>query len=248
MDILYPIGPHSKTDNLELKCSLRSIDEYGIDIDNVYVVGYPPEWLNKNVTKIYKPDEFKPINAKLKNKLIAQNILYALDNSDIGENFCLSMDDHFYTKPTKFKNYPIYVKSIWYAPDGKLPSDKIGQDYADFLVDVKQTLESLGLSTYYFTIHKNMRFTRKDVDACRHLFKYCFDNDLPIEFSILVYNYKYTQNNFKFKIIKDSKIYRGLDWWKTEMNESFSLDDFKVGSSLYILLSNRYPNKSKYEK
>ena len=42
MDILY-IVKNSAANNMELKCSLRSIEQFGKNVGKIYVCGYCPE-------------------------------------------------------------------------------------------------------------------------------------------------------------------------------------------------------------
>ena len=47
MDILYVVGRGSTWNNNELKYSLRSIAKNGINVDRVFIVGYIPDFINR---------------------------------------------------------------------------------------------------------------------------------------------------------------------------------------------------------
>ena len=55
MDILYCIGEGSKWNNNELRYSLRSLEKFGKNVGNIYMVGYNPGFLSDEVTFINCP-------------------------------------------------------------------------------------------------------------------------------------------------------------------------------------------------
>jgi len=114
MDILYLVGEgYSKCNYNELRYSLRSIEKYGKNVDRVYVVGYCPEWLSDEIIKIpLDSQSLKHSGITEKHINFITSILYVVDNTDIGNEFLISMDDHFYIRETDFNNYPIYAKIV----------------------------------------------------------------------------------------------------------------------------------------
>lgn len=250
IDILYVVGEGSSCSNLELKYSLRSIDMFGKNIKNVYVVGNCPDWLSDSVIKIPCEDFNKNTQEMyLKAQNIAKKVLYAIDNSDIGEEFLVSMDDHFYTKEVDFANYPYFVNRV--PNKGFLPTCKTGLNkYLSFLVDCNEYLKENNLSTFYFTLHRNMHVSRTAVNECREMLETCFKNNIPFEFFVLINNYRFSNGEISPVFINDIKISSGSEWWKTspEISNVFSTFNFWAGSGLNTLMSGNYSKKSKYEK
>ena len=139
MDILYITKQgRSQCNDMELKWSLRSIEKYGHGIDRIFVVGWCPDWLSDEVVKIpYETnvDTSDPTNMRLKALDIAKKVLYVIDNTDIGDDFLVSMDDHFYVRGVDFNEYPIYAKkgNGIYLPEGSR-----GGAYVEFLCNCRR--------------------------------------------------------------------------------------------------------------
>ena len=248
MDILYFNGHDcSKCDNFELRCSLRSIAKYGKNVDRVFVVGYCPEWLSDEVIKIpYKNDSYKTCHEKHLNILKA--CLYAVENSDIGDEFLVSSDDHFYVNDVDFNNYPYYVKDVY--KNGELPRTFKGSEYRKCMVSTYMYLNSKGLSTKYFALHRNMHCSRQLIKECESYINEIINEKLSCECWTLFLNYALTKYNIPYELVKDVKINSGIEWWKTSnsFTHVFSTGDFKKDDALYTLLSGLYSEKSKYEK
>ena len=251
MDILYIIGKNaSKCNNNELRYSLRSIEKYGKNVGRVFVVGYCPAFLSDEVVKL--PFE-QPYSGKIsmahKCDNIRASIEYAVENSDIGDEFLISMDDHFYVREVDFGAYPYYVKDYTKREcRTELPSkeqDKEHQDvYTNMLRKTRAFLEENNLTYWNFSPHRNMHCTKEAVAECKNL------AESGIEPMALWLNWMYTNEKFAEKTVcVDVKLKNGGDWWKTDPRETevFSTSDFKEGVGLDCLISSLYPEKSKYE-
>lgn len=249
MDILYLIGEgRSKCDNNELKYSLRSIEKFGKNVRNVYVAGYCPEWLNDNVHKVpVKQIYEKPSNIVEKHINMLATILYVVDNTDISDEFLVSMDDHFYIREVDFDNYPVYAKIV--RGDTKLKSRIPINNYGRFIEATKRLLESLGLPTQFFTLHRNMHASRKTIKHCRHILDRIIREKISCEHMAFMLNYQYSLQPFEFVPIKDVKVKNAEQWFRVnpEQTEVFSTYDFEEGSDLDNLIKGLYPTKSKYE-
>lgn len=251
MDILYVYREGASTCNgCELKYSLRSIEQYGKNVGRVFVVGYCPEWLSSEVIKIPCEDYWQEDNISQikKNQNIARKILYTIEHSDIGEEFLVSMDDHFYVRKVDFDNYPYYISTN--VCGGNLPKYKISKNqYQQFLCDCRKYLENKGLPTLYFTLHRNMHISRKAVEECKDIIQDCLNSSQPMELMVTLNNYRYSKGEIIPTPTKDVKIYNGGNWWQTSPNETevFSTGDFKEDSGLHILLKGMFNKKSKYE-
>ncbi len=251
MDILYINGSDSKCDNFELRCSLRSIEQYGKNVGKVYVVGNCPEWLSDNVIKLpcedYNKDTITPY-PKAQN--IAKKLLYAVDNSDIGDVFLVSMDDHFYVSSVDFDAYPYYTKQWGNATD-EIPDFDVNSKflYNMFLSDCKARLKELNLPTKYFTLHKNMKVYRSAIEGCRDIIAENIEHDYAFEVFLLLGNYSLANLGVVPVMTKDNRIKSAQEWYRTDKSyaNEFSTPDFKEFSGLHILMSGLYDKKSKYE-
>lgn len=253
MDILYVngLGAYSVNDNIELRYSLRSIEKFGKNIGRVYVVGYCPEWLSDEVIKIPRDgqmfDDIRDEWHKAAN--IGDNIYYAIDNSDIGDEFLVSMNDHFYIAEVDFDNYPYYAKLI--NDSEEIPEyDKKTEKYLRFMGKVKDFLGEQGLSQINFTLHKNMHLSRENLAAVKGLFDQSISQERGAEIFALANNWKFKQEPFNFTAIEDAYVRRNAEMWKVdpELTDCFGLNETFFFTKLQERMAEMYPDRSKYEK
>jgi len=253
MDILYIVGEGlSKCDNQELRYSLRSIDKYGIGVDRVFIAGYCPEWLSKEVIKVpFKQPydisvEFSSPMEKLacKHANIIATIYHTIDTTDIDEEFLVSMDDHFYIRRTDFNNYPYYIEERMELPEMGSTS------YMKYMVCTRNYLKDKSLDTYFLVPHRNMHCSRKILNECRKEANILIDKKAPVEYLCWLLNYQHTKYGFNTTPIADVKIRSGLEWYKVNpsITEVFSTKDFSKSDRIAFLIDSLYPEKSKYEK
>lgn len=254
MDILYIIGEGcSLCNNNELRYSLRSIEKFGKNISRVFVAGYCPDWLSDEVVKLpceqpypKKPNE-EPEgkdNLARKHANMLATLLYAVDHSDIGEEFLISMDDHIYIREIDFDNYPFYCKG------GRELPVKGRSAYHKFLAMTRKVLEEQGLSTWYSCLHRNTHLCRRDISECREYLDRVVSECIPLEYDCYLTNYRHTIHaDFYFTPVADVKLRGGCDWWKAapRNTEVFSTYDFEPGVGLDCLIGGMFDKKSKYE-
>ena len=146
MDILYIIGTGSKWSNNELRFSLRSVEKFGKNVGRVFVCGANPGFLSDEVIFIPCDD---PTDMPHKN--IMHKIQHVLDTTDIGDEFILASDDHFYVKPTDFGKM-----TVWrYEWRGECIWDYVIKDerYYRSMVETRQLLKEAGLPIYLTNPH-----------------------------------------------------------------------------------------------
>lgn len=257
MDILYIVGENcSKCNNLELRCSLRSIEKYGKNVGRIFVAGFCPEWLSDEVVKVpftqpwqilQEGEQETQDNLAKKHANILATILHVVDNTDIGAEFLVSMDDHMYIRGVNFDKYPFYCKR--FGKDNHLPTSE-NTEYKKFLATTRERLEADGLESYYFCLHRNMHMSRKTISDCRLFLEAVVSTPLPVECHAYLLNYRLSHDvDFKPTIVRDVKLIGGGDWWKANPSntECFSTADFCEGKGLAVLLRGLYNQKSKYE-
>lgn len=93
MDVLYPLKPHEN--NFELRYSLRSLKN--VPHDRVFVCGYRPAWLAPEVLSI--EIEQNPSHTKYIRTI--QNLIAAMKDPNLSEDFILMNDDIFIMFPIK---------------------------------------------------------------------------------------------------------------------------------------------------
>ena len=248
MDILYITkAPAFACEENELRYSLRSIAQYGRGVGRVFVCGYCPDWLSEKVVRVPFRTHANPEDVRAKNWDIAHKILYAVAQTDISEEFLVSMDDHFYCHDTDFSNYPAYVKAI---NNGQLPASRGADNYNNFLYDCRQYLLEKGLPTLYFTLHRNMPLTRTALRECSGLIEEAERRGCAVELFTLVNNYRYAKGEIAPVYTADCKIRGEKDFdarIKAEMGV-FSTFDFWPFSGLAKRLAALFPNPCVYER
>lgn len=257
MDILYLVGPKSKCEFFDLRCSLRSIDMYGKNVDRVFVCGYCPEFLSENVIKLNL--EIDP-NMK-KNKNIWRQIVYCVKNTDIGSkhngDFLISMDDHFYMKSVDFNKYPVLAKLSGDVHGGMLPQTpnperKSHKGYENILIHTNKFCANHKLPAVFLTLHANMKLNRYSIEQMDDLNNEMFNyKDSDLECIVIAQNYRLLNNPFRIVFAKDFKSSNAQSvkkMLKANKRKVFSTGDFEIGDDMYNVLKEKYPNKSKYEK
>lgn len=109
IDVLYILGRGSEKDDLELRLSLRSLEQYAHNVGKVYIVGNCPDWAI-NVIHIPEEDTFQAWSNHFR------KVFKAIDNG-ISENFLLMNDDFYMMKPFNVETYPYYVRKWMYNND-----------------------------------------------------------------------------------------------------------------------------------
>lgn len=260
MDILYLVGNNTICDFVDLRFSLRSLEKYGKNVGKVYICGYIPSFISDNVIKI--PFDILPANnLQEKAKNIFRQVIYAVQNSDIGKNndgeFLISMDDHYLLSDVDFANYPYYCKNYVkrkcrYMLPEKYEPGFVSADYQLFLINCCKTLKTLGWTTYNTTLHRNMHANRNVIETIVRDYAYLLDDpNYTIEVSLLINNYVITHKLNKqdvcvtpdFKSLKIDKIKK----YKDTGGVFLSSQDFSVFDPFYFYMLNMFPNKSKYE-
>ena len=244
MDILYVLGKGSKWDNNELRYSLRSIEKFGKNVGNIYVIGSDPGFLSDNVTLVKLEDCYR-----VKHKNILNKICEAIEYTNIGDEFLLSSDDHFYIKETDFDNYPIYCKGM--LPNGVKKKDN-AKGYKKSLVSTRRLLEKHGYTYYNFSQHGNTHISKEAVKLADNLIEESYNTYNGVEPTCLLLNVLYKYKPFEFIKRSDLKIkddITGLDDLKTHIGdrEVFSIYDNAIDKGVAEYLQELFPNKSKYE-
>lgn len=257
MDILYLVGPNSKCDYFDLKCSLRSIDMYGKNVDRVFVCGYCPEFLSNEVIKLpLSVDKSLP-----KNKNIWRQIVHCVKNSDIGVyndgDFLISMDDHFYMNEVDFNKYPVLAKLSGEVHGGMLPQTpnpkrETHKGYEKILIHTNKFCADHKLPAVFLTLHANMRLNKYSIEQLDDLNNEMFNyKDSDLECVVIAQNYRLLNNPFRITFAKDFKSSNAQSvekMLKANKRTVFSTGDFEIGDDMYNILKEKYPNPSKYEK
>lgn len=248
MDILYIVGRDSECDNLELRCSLRSIAVNGRNVGRVIVAGHCPDWLSDEVVKVPCEDINSDTETPLtKAQNIARKFIAAISSFGAEQEFLVSMDDHFYVSPIDFDNYPLYAKDL--GNGGTIPV-KGRSAYTRFIVKCGQRLQEMGYPTWFTALHRNIRVSRRDYEECVEEIEENLSENKPFEMFLWLGNHAIKAGRATPVLVTDNRIRGAEEWWRTspEHDHVFSTGNFPQGSGLYWLLKGLYPGRCKYEK
>lgn len=240
----------SAAGGVELRSSLRSIAKYGRGVDRVAIVGYCPEWLSDEVVQLPYFDGMplgngNSMGSKMLN--ILANCVYAVNNLD-GEEFLVSMDDHFYLKETDFEHYPYFVRDRVDRPwRAELPKNEFANTYNALLSATRAMLEKRGFPVLNFAIHRNMHVRKSIVWEFREEATEIMKRRLPsVEPFAWWNNILLGRGEITPTIVADNKPFKA-----TEVDRNwdvFSTPDFVGSGSFERLLNELYPDKCLFEK
>ena len=249
MDLVYIVGGLSYCDRADLRYSLRSISKFAKGIDRVFVVGDCPEWLSDSVISLPYQQPYEIASGfQEKHTNMMCSLMHIVETvPDLSDEFLISSDDHFLSKPVDFSNYPFYAKLTSGGLD--IPNkNKTG--YQKALLSTKEYLKSKDLPFRFMALHRNMKMIRNAVLDCFPMFNEILEGVLSVEPYILVGNWMVKHYGIRVQPVKDYKITKGSDWWKSsgKITDTYSVGDLKYNSGLQILLSGKYDKKCIYEK
>lgn len=245
MDILYIVNKsQSACDNQELRWSLRSIEKHGKNVGRVFITDQF-DFLSGKVTCV-SPSETKDTKCKD----ILNRLLYAIEQTDISEEFLVSMDDHCFVRDVDFDKFPYYVRDTDYGNGpGMLPTHENTPQtgaYIEILKNTAQFLQERGLPTITFCGHFNMHCSKSLV--YEFIEKYPEILDLEVERWACFLNYLYSKQSFEFVLCKDRKIVKYTEFEdKLEDAECISLSDMVTYCKSFAIMQNMFPHKSQYE-
>lgn len=235
MDCVFPIGK-SKTNWLDLKYSLRSLEKFGKGLGNVYIIGDKPNWI-QNVKHSYVPDN--PLE-KWKERNIYAKIRSACEIPELSENFMMIHDDHTLLQEIDLENYPYYYNGTCY--DSMLRNKS---HYRATMNHTRKWLESNGDEDFNADGHCPIVFNKKEfIDTFT-------DEMWEIPYGYGMKTIYCAKNKKKTEFMSDCKFHAKITKEDVELyaNErhviSFSNGAFKSGVKEY--LDCFLKDKSKFE-
>lgn len=142
IDVLYIKGKTSINNDLEIKYSLRSLEQYVMDYGRIFITGECPDFIDQKKVVFTPADD---IGTPMTNHW--WKVFKTIQMTDISDYFVLMYDDIFFTTVTKLATYPPYQR-------GFLGEQHTGSArYRACLEETKKWLESKGLPWYDFELH-----------------------------------------------------------------------------------------------
>lgn len=234
MDIVYVLGTSGKfRNNIDLRYSIRSVEQNLIGYDNIYIIGPKPDWL-AGVVNIPAKDQFDP-RANREANIINKALIGA--SSDCSDDFLFFNDDYFIHK----KLDVAHIKN-WHR--GFLREVRLAGAYGNARIRTADYLESEGYTSLNYDGHYPAIFNKyklleiMDTIPWRENF-YVFKS---LYFNIMKVKGEYFSD---FKIRRNTP----LNYIKRKLQTRpfFSASDDATAAKTGLLLKSMFPNPSTYE-
>lgn len=246
MDILYVIGTGSHWDNNELRYSMRSIEKNCTGIDNVFVVGEKPKFVNwDEVGYIFCKDVYGPCYP---HNNIHRKVEVAMSAGVLSEHFLIMSDDQYYIRPTDFNDYPLFSRRDEIPTE--VPQGYKKNTYWDSLFETRRFLEKRGLPIFQTNPHCAKHIVAEVWRDNKKLFDDAINLKHGGEINLIMGNLLIA-NGIKPQPIVDCKVFRydNRDQLELKLRDRhvFSISDRSLECGMKQYLNELYPDKSKYE-
>jgi len=234
IDVVYPLGNGSPNSDNELRYSIRSLEKFGRNYKDIYIIGKFPHWGNQRI----KHFGFKETKTKALN--ILDKIYFACNVPEISDMFLYINDDHILLKETDLSKYPYYYND----DDAKsiIESRPISDNYRKIIE------ESINNKHYkhYFDIHTPMLIDKKQFFELYNNVNFAGSLEgLLVKSMYCGYNYIYGVEKSDIILRQKHECFDLKQKLKDE--HIFSFHDEAVCQELVDFLHNILPDKSEYE-
>ena len=235
MDVIIPfmIG---QTD--DLRYALRSLQKWGPQVDNLYIVGEKiPKWCT-NAIHVIHPDCY---DDQWKEKNQADKVLKVLSDYKTSEYFLYMHDDHFATN---------HIRDVHWYDNTIYAKIQLAHEDGIYRKTMVNTINLIGYGARNYDVHAPMVIhtplflqTVGKLDWGKR-YGYCIKSiyadkvevgNLCTDFKDLKIRYPETRKEY-------AELIKGREWFS---NDDLAWDDF---GEMKLFLEELYPNKSKWEK
>lgn len=235
MDIVY-INTKTIWKNNEIKYSLRSLDKLVTGVDNVYVIGYKPDFLSDLVIHVPYPDKFEN-----KATNIMMKVLTATEVPELSDDFLLLNDDYFFMNPIDAPTYPHYWKC-----DLSHTIQIQRNEYQKHVIPTCKALLDKKLPTKNFDVHKPIIYNKKLFQEVINQYNW------NIPWGYILRSIYCNTLGIEGVQRPDDKINHSHvpeNWERmTKHLDCFSVGDQSEDQYLLSFLNKKFPEPSKYEK
>lgn len=237
IDVVIPLAHGSVWQDNELRYCLRSLEKNVQNIGQIFLIGYKPDFLNRNVQHIKSHP-----NTSNKAKNIFMNVAEAARSKDLSEQFLFINDDYFFTKPFNGETYPFY----WKCHLAKSVSINSLNDYSKHVTATMQILKQYGLDTKNFDTHYPIRLTKTGILQLESFYTF------PPSYGYILKSLYCNTAKVKGVFRLDCKAYnaKSVAQWHSfiEDKEVFSIADPCINNAFKSFLQELFPSKSSFEK
>ena len=235
IDVLYIKGKPSLSMDLELKYSLRTLEQNAKGIGRVFITGECPEFINKDKI-IFTPEE--DIGSPMINHW--WKVKQTIERTDISKRFVLMYDDIFFTKEVEIETYPFYQK-------GFLHQIKTGGPvYRESLYNAAEWLLNHGKTMYDFELHVPCIYDKNKFKKLTEVFE-----KIKGEYPAMAVRSVYANLFEKERPFRSDIKFRTPNESPEDLPEEadcLSVSDSAFRYKVLPWLEKNYPERSKYEK
>lgn len=237
-DIVIPLSKESQSNNLELRMALRSIERYGKNVGQVWIVTEAELPWAQNLNIIKQGDPIKNNkDANLINKVIT-----ACKHSDVADRFMFWSDDQLLQSDVDLDNAPVV-----FNPRGLLDLQNTGNKWQRRLYHtLAYVAKETGISlTYNFDSHVPQPYNKK---AALDVFTSVPYMEQPgFCINTIYYGMLRTPPQLHQKIAKTT-FEKGTLCITNNMKPYVGYDNASFLAGIWLWLVGRFPEPSKYEK
>ena len=230
MDIVIPLGTGSRWQNNELRFALRSIEKYLTGYDKIFIIGECPSYL-QNIVHIISFDFTGRKEYSIFNK-----IMKAVKDERCSDYFVFWNDDIFLIDDLHTSDF-----KFWY--EGTLQS-KYEQSHGHYKAAIRSVMDIHHPNSEYTDIHTPIIYNKEK-----------FIKNVAAEDWIREYVIKslYTSAMLaSFEPMPDLKINKAMTYYEIKAlikdRLFFSIGTYGVCPPMTKVLTELFPDKSKYEK
>ncbi len=229
--IVIPLGSGSPHQDIELRFTLRGIEQFLFNVGQVFIIGTCPKWLNMGEV-IHIPFEEKD-HYRFLTRNIHQKIETACNDKRVSEDFLFMNDDHFLLRAFDARNFPYHHTGPSWLGRGK---------YLQTMADTRQLLGE-GINNYDthapVLINKQKYLHTVALADWKKHFGYCIKTMYCV------------MNNISGEYYPDLKLNRPLSTYEVAEQVTgrpyFSIGDKALNNEMKDYLNILYPKPSKYE-
>lgn len=246
IDIVIPLGTGSKWQDNEVRYALRSIEKYLRGYGRVFIVGNKRKWMKESecietqcgaaYTKGIHYIEAGE-NYTEKQKSIFNKLVLAARHERVSETFIKWHDDHFLLKP-------LHVDDLKNWTSGTL--DRLGiiatGTYQRTVLNTNRYLSKRGWDNKHFDIHVPIKMEKEKVLGL-------LDEDWSRDYIIKsLYGNKYAIPSEEMRDLKFARSFRREEILNAiDGRMFFSISDNAINEAMKTVLSELYPEPSKWE-
>lgn len=181
IDLVYVVSNKSAMQDIELRYSLRSVEKHLTGVNNIWIVGYVPGFI-QGVKAILAMD-----GTKIPDMNMLSKISTAIENHEISNPFLLFYDDHYLLSDFQADTFPYFYQGTIQDYISKRGKDTYGRR----ALNTMKHLTAKGLPIKNFDIHHPILIQKqgfkeafKDIDLNKqygYTIKSLYANSLRIE-------------------------------------------------------------------